>query len=188
MSKRLAALLLALVIALSAATAAAAGKVIGPDAGEVFLAYQNPYFDMEIEYPPAWSVREGFMGGLVAFVSPLEPGNDQFSENVNVVVEDLANRPGMTAEGYANACLGPLAKAATDFKLTDRRNVTISGRPAVMIEYTWRQGVFQLHVLQTMIVANGKGYVTTFTAEETSFARYKPVGLQIINSLEIAED
>ncbi len=189
MGKRFIALALALVVALSAAVAGAApGRAIGPDPDEVFLAYHNPYYDMEIEYPTSWTVNEGFMGSVVAFASPLEPGGDQFSENVSVVVEDLAKNPGMTLAEYEKAAMGPLAKLGTDFKLKDRRNVTISGRPAVLVEYTHRQGAFELHVLQAVIVANGRAYVATFTAEEKSFARYKPVGLQIVNSLEIAPE
>lgn len=188
MSKRSVALLLTLVMVLSAATAAAAVKAIGPDPDEVFLAYHDPYFDLEIEYPTSWRVQEGAGGSLVAFASPPEPGGAQFSVNVSVAVEDLAGRPGTKLAEYEQAATGLLAKAGSDFALKDRRNVTVSGRPAVLIEYTYRQGISQLHALRSFTIANGKAFVTTFTAEEAGFARYKQVGLQIIDSLEIAPD
>ncbi len=174
-----AALLLPLSAAAAPANAAAAA------AKEAFAVYSNPAHGITAEYPAGWKAAEGLMGAIVSFRSPLEAGGDRFSENVNILWEDVSAQPGLTVARYAEAGIAQLALMITDFRLLDNRRHTMDGRRARLIEYTGRQGVFQIHVLQAMTIAGGKAYVLTFVAEEADYERYLPVARRIMDTFAI---
>jgi len=122
------------------------------------------------------------MGTVVVFLSPLENAEDKFSENVNLVTEDLTAYPGMTLEKYMEINLAQLSSFVTDYKLIARENSVVSGTPATALIYTGRQGIFQLKFLQVFIVADNRAYVLTFTAEEAQYKKYEAAARGIINS------
>ncbi|MCF0074438.1 hypothetical protein LZD49_28395 [Dyadobacter sp. CY261] len=50
--------------------------------------------DFKISYPSGWRVdTSGTMNSKVFFFSPLEGPEDKFSENLNVMVQNLAGQP-----------------------------------------------------------------------------------------------
>ena len=151
-------------------------------AGSDFATYENQNYKLSFQYPTNWKVAEGFMGTVVVFLSPLENADDKFSENVNLVTEDLTAYPGMTLEKYMEINLAQLPSFVTDYKLVARENSLVSGTSATALIYTGRQGIFQLKFLQVFIVADNRAYVLTFTAEEAQYKKYEAVARGIINS------
>jgi hypothetical protein len=176
MRKLIAVLLFAL--ALAPVSSAAAAE-------PVQAVYDSAAFGLRAEYPATWKVVEGVMGTAVVFASPLDAGGDRFSENVNIVIEDLADHPGMTLGKYVATAEAKLAVYLKEFSLKDRRDATLAGRPAQVIEYTGRQGEFFVHVLQTIALVNGKAYQVTFVGEEDNYARYLPAAKRIMDSVVI---
>lgn len=183
MRKFFTALLLAAALVLPVNAAAAPANAVLKT--ENFAVYENQTYSFKMEYPSTWKAAEGAAGAIVAFLSPLESKEDFFSENVNVLAEDLSAHPTLTVEGYAELGIAKLPMFITDFKLIGTRKHTLSGLPTQIIEYTGRQGVFQIHILQAMTIANKKAYVLTFTAEEANYERYLPAAKRIIESLAI---
>jgi hypothetical protein len=184
MYKRIIVLLLSVTVAAAAAAAAPAGAGAKAAPG-AFAVYGNPAYGMTAEYPAGWKADEGAAGAVVVFYSPLEGSDDKFSENVNILVEDVSAHPGMTIRKYTETGIAQLASFFTDFRLVDNRRHTVDGRRARLIEYTCRQGEFQLHVLQAMTIADGKAYVLTFTAEEANYERYLPAARRIMESFKV---
>lgn len=182
MNKLFTALLLAAALALPLPAAAAPADAAKT---ENFAVYENQTPSLKMEYPATWKAAEGAAGAIVAFLSPLESKEDFFRENVNVLAEDLSAHPTLTVDGYTGLGIAKLPMYITDFKLIGTRRHTLSGLPAQIIEYTGRQGVFQIHILQAMTIADKKAYVVTFTAEEANYERYLPAAKRIIDSLAI---
>lgn len=183
MKKLFTVLLLAAALALPL-TAAAAPADTG-DKTEKFAVYENQTYSLKMEYPSTWKAAEGVAGAIVVFLSPLESKEDKFSENVNIIVEDVSAHPGMTLGKYIELAKAKLAVFITEYSPKDSRDSILSGQPAKMIEYTGRQGVYNLHILQTVTLIDGKAYVVTFTAEEANYERYLPAAKRIIDSLAI---
>ncbi len=184
MLKRIIVLLLSFTVAIGTASAAPAGAS-AKTVQEEFAVYRSPAYGITAEYPAGWKAAEGAMGAIVVFNSPLEGEGDQFSENVNIMGEDLSAYPGMTVGKYAETGIAKLALFFTDFRLLDNRRHTVDGRRARLIEYTGRMGIFQVHVLQAMTIADGKAYVLTFTAEEANYGRYLPAARRIMASFAV---
>jgi hypothetical protein len=185
MNKLFTALLLAAALALPVPAAAAPADAAAKTAQGAFAVYENQAYSLKLEYPSTWKAAEGAAGAIVVFLSPLESKEDLFSENVNVLTEDLSAHPTLTVEGYAEIGIAKLPMYITDYKHIGTRKHTLSGLPAQIIEYTGRQGVFQIHILQAMTIADKKAYVVTFTAEEANYERYLPAARRIIDSLAI---
>ncbi len=179
------ALLVAAALIMPAAAAAAPPGADGKTAQAATLVYRNADYGLEARYPASWKAVEGLMGTAVIFASPLESKEDKFSENVNIIVEDVSAQPGLTLGKYIERAKAKLAVFITEYSPKDSRDLILSGQPAKMIEYTGRQGVFDLHILQAVTLINGKAYVVTFTAEEANYERYLPDARRIIESIAI---
>jgi hypothetical protein len=154
-------------------------------ANDNFILYENKTHNFQINYPTKWEVAEGVMGTVVAFISPLGNADDKFSENINVIVGDLAAYPDLTLDKYEEISLVQLANLITDFKLVKRGNSVISGMPAKIVIFTGKQGVFQLKYMQAYIIVNNRAYVITFTAEKKEYRNYEEVAMEIVNSILI---
>lgn len=151
-------------------------------AGNEFYQYENPAYNFQIAYPASWRCVEGFMGTAVIFTSPLAYANDQFSENVNIVVEDISAYPGITLEQYEEISLNQLAALMTGFNLVGQSDTVVSGFPAKVIEYECQQGIYQLKYMQVFVLASNRAYVFTFTAEESQFAHYANIAKAMLGS------
>ena len=179
------ALLVAAALVMPSVAAAAPPGADGKTAQEATPVYRNADYGLEAQYPAGWKAVEGLMGTAVVFASPLESKEDKFSENVNIIVEDVSAHPGMTLGKYIERAKAKLAVFITEYSPKDSRDSILAGQPAKMIEYTGRQGVFNLHILQAVTLVNGKAYVVTFTAEEGNYERYLPAAKRIIESIAI---
>jgi hypothetical protein len=182
-AKRLKKYAATLVILAAVLICASAPVMAAPDPGDKFMIYENKVHNFSIQYPLHWKVVEGFMGSVVAFGSPPESPGDKFSENINIAVEDLTAYPDMTLAKYEELGLAQLTSVMTDFKLMERRSLTISGVPAKQAIFTCRQGVFQLKLMQTYLLADNKALVITFAAEEATYREYEKVAKTMINSV-----
>ncbi|MDT8904011.1 PsbP-related protein [Anaeroselena agilis] len=185
MRKLFTALLLAAMLALPIAASAAPADAGAKSAQGAFAVYGNKDYGFQAQYPAGWQVIEGAAETVVAFHSPLTAAGDRFSENVNVIVEDLAAHPGLTLDGYEKLGLANLAAFMPELAVKERRAGTLAGRAAKLVEFTCRQDAYRLHVLQMMTIANGRAYVATYTAEETEYGRFLPAARKIMASLTI---
>lgn len=150
-----------------------------------FIIYENKSYNIAFQYPSDWKFVEGFMETVVAFLSPPENANDTFSENVNLIIDELAQAPGVTLDEYFEVSRAQLATSITDYSLVSTGDSTISGMPAKTLVFTGSQDGFTLKWYQVYIIANNKAYVVTFTAENVKYQQYEPLGKTIIHSLVI---
>ncbi len=185
MNKLFTALLLAAALALPLTAAAAPADAGAKKAQGAFAVYDNEEHGFTALYPAKWQVVEGAAETTVAFHSPLISAGDRFSENVNVIVEDLAAHPGLTLDGYEELGLANLAAFMPEFTLKGRSKFTLAGRPAKLVEFTCRQDGYNLHVLQAMTVAGGRAFVVTYTAEEAEYGRYLAAARKVMDSLTL---
>jgi len=134
--------------------------------GQDMAIYKSPYFNFTVEYPADWETRE--LSGIVGFISPQENVNDDFSENVNIVVEGLSQNP-MTLEQYMDASLVNAEKMIPNFKLLNKGNATIDNNDARYIVYTG-EGKFKIKAYT--LIMNYKAYTLTYIAKESDFDTY----------------
>ena len=136
----------------------------------------NRYLDMKngfsIAFPDGWTLMENPPPGvLIAARSPLAGPTDTFTENINVVIEDLP-RNATTAE-YGAAARENFAKAVQGFKVLDKGTLEIDGRQAEYFTYTMPYGEYPLHNIVYYLVVERKTYLITCGGVEGSFDAFK---------------
>ena len=135
-----------------------------------------------IDYPKDWELNEsGQMGTSFILFSPLTSQNDQFRENVNLLVQDLTGY-NLDLDGYVEISEGQIKTMITDGKIIESKRVTNQTLDYQKIIYTGKQGNFNLKFEQYYWVVGDKAFVLTLTCEETQFDDYKLTGENILNS------
>lgn len=138
---------------------------------------------VSIEYPNDWTNQKSLMGTTLFIAAPLESEKDGFSENVNVVVEDLHGAE-MTVDEYAGFTKTQIKTLITNNNILKSEKTTFQGRDAYTMEYTGQQGAYKLHWKQIYFIEKGKAYILTYTAEGDKFATYLPIADRIIQSFK----
>ncbi|MBI4170245.1 MAG: DcrB-related protein [Candidatus Aenigmarchaeota archaeon] len=149
-----------------------------------FLAYSNPTYGIQMQYPASWTVNENAEGIVVAFVSPLEDKNDIFRDSVNVVMNDLSEQK-LTMEDYTEFALQQLARTFPDALITEANDITLDGNPARKIVYTFQGQYGKLQVMQAWTIKDDLAYVITYTAQEEKFSAYRGTAEKMAASFKI---
>lgn len=132
-----------------------------------------------IRFPAAWRIdSSGVMGSQVFLFSPAENSADQFSDNVNVLIQDLAGSQ-VDLMRYKEITESQIDQMITDGKLLESMIVK-SERPHYKVVYEMRQGKFLLRVVSICYIRNEKAYLATFTSELAKAGLYKEIGDRIL--------
>lgn len=146
--------------------------------------YANSQYNITTKYPEGWIAKEGLMGTVVAFSSPLENEKDLACENVNIVVQDLPSS-GFSLEQYTKLSLYQLKQLITNIKILTSKRTKLSGNDAYGVICTGMQGKYLLKWMVIWTVKNNKAYVITYTAEESKYNKYFKYVEKIVNNLHI---
>ncbi len=107
-----------------------------------YAVYQNEEFHFSIKYPKSWKVIENpnapQPGPVVAFLSPKESAMDTFQENVNIVVQDLGEKP-PTLDQYVAKALDQLTGTFNDIEVSENVPVTVGDLHGRKIVYAGKE-------------------------------------------------
>ncbi len=154
-------------------------KIIFIASASLFLSFcksQNPnrYINnkdkFSIQFPNNWEIKENYYGTNVMALSPLENNEDNFRENLNVVVETIPAR--MSLEDYFSLSvknLHQLNNFNDEFSGYDEFDNT----KVKWLYYTHELANYKLKVVLYQLVKDGKGYSITATAKAEDFDKYK---------------
>lgn len=149
-----------------------------------YKIYYNELNKISMKYPEDWEIKEINQLVVVAFLSPMENNSDTFRENVNIIIEGLPDS-GTDLQTYVEIGLTQLQNGITDFKLNASRDTTIGNIPAKILEYTGKQGQYDLSCLQAFLVTDNTAIVATYTAAGNKTDKYLSTAVNMINSLKI---
>jgi hypothetical protein len=128
-----------------------------------------------IRFPASWRIdSSGLMGSQVFLFSPLENPADQFRENVNVLIQDLAGSQ-VDLQRYKEITESQIDQMVTDGKLLES-NIVKSDRPHYKVVYEMRQGKFLLRIISLCYIRDEKAYLVTFTSELAKAELYNKTG------------
>ena len=135
-----------------------------------------------IQYPPEWELNQsGQMGTTLILFSALESNQDQFKENVNLLIQDLTGH-NIDLDKFTEISEGQVKTMITNSTLIESKRIKAGSDEYHRIIYTGDQGVYHLKFEQYYWVKNEKAYVLTLTCEEEKFNDYKEIGEGILNS------
>jgi hypothetical protein len=135
-----------------------------------------------IQYPATWELNQsGQMGTSFIVFSPLQSEQDNFKENVNLIIQDLTGK-NIDLNNYTEISEGQIKTLATNSTLIESKRIKLGSGEYHKIIYTADQGIFHLKFEQYYWVTNDKAHVLTFTSEQSMFDSFKETGERILNS------
>ena len=135
-----------------------------------------------ISYPDHWEAdASGRMGTAFIIFSPLSSPQDQFRENVNLLIQDLSGMD-LDLNKYATLSINQIHSMITDSKIVSSERVVDEHSRFHKMVYSGKQGIYQLIFEQYYWVENNKAYVLTLTCEEDQFDFFKETGEKILDS------
>lgn len=136
----------------------------------------------KIQYPKSWRLDTSKIMGTDFFIfAPLENETDNFSENINVIIQDLRNQ-NIDLEKYKLITDNQINQFATDPKVFESAIIKENNNEYFRIVYAMTQGKARLKITSICLIKNDKAYLATFTTEFNKYGQYNKVGEEILSS------
>ena len=140
-----------------------------------------------ISYPETWRLdQSGQMGTTFFLFSPLESEKDKFSENVNLVIQDLGGTT-IDLKQFAQISEKQIKTLITNSELIESKLIKNGTDEYQRMIFTGDQGIFHLQFEQYYVIHAGKAFVLTLTCEQTKFSEYKEAGENILDTFAFKE-
>lgn len=141
--------------------------------------------DYSIQYPNDWELQQnGQAGTKFILLSKLVTPQDQFRENVNLLIQDLTGQ-NINLDKYTAISEGQIKTMIKNGTILESKRIRTNGKEYQKEVYTGDQAMYKLKFEQYYWVIGTKAYVLTFTAELSNFDSYKTDGEKILNSFVI---
>lgn len=141
-----------------------------------------------IDYPSSWYLsQKGEMGTKFFLFTKLESKTDAFSENVNLIVQDLSSFSNINIDKYTEISEKQIGDMITNSKIIESKRIKNDSLEYHKIIYTGMQGKLTLKFLQYYFVENQKAYVLTFSAEKNTYSKYIETAEKILKSFKILD-
>lgn len=140
--------------------------------------------EYQIEYPIDWSLNFSKIGGMsFAVTSPLSSDEDKFSENINLIIQDLKGL-NIDLNKYVSISKEQLSSLPQGNVLESKRK-NIKGKEHHIIVFKGFLQEKKLKGKQLYFIKNEKAYVLTFTAMEKDYNLFIDVANKILNSFKL---
>jgi PsbP len=139
----------------------------------------------KIEYPKSWRLDTSKRMGTEFFLfSPLENQADQFSENVNVIVQDLTGQ-NINLEDYKTITDKQITDFVTEPKVFESIIKKTGNKEYFRVVYAMTQGKIRLKITSICFIKDDKAYLITFSTELEKHEQYEKIGEKILNSFSL---
>ena len=152
----------------------------------VLETHRHGTLGFSIDLPAGLVVDEDQPGvALVAYERPdaLPPGS--FLANLSVLVEDLGGE--LPLDAYLEGSLAEQERTQDGFRLIDREDVEVSGRPAVRTLAHVRDGRVGAVAEQWRLVDGRHGWIVTCTSDALGYDLTADVLTAAVQSLKLPE-
>ncbi len=141
--------------------------------------------DFTVSYPADWELDEsGQMGTSFILFGPDKSENDQFRDNLNLIIQDLRGR-NIDLDKYVEISENQLKTQLKNGEILESQRITTKQPNYQKLIYTGNQGVRDLKFEQYYFIINEKAYALTLTCEIDQFDEYQEAGEKIMNSFSI---
>jgi len=134
--------------------------------------YKHSLYDFSVQYPLNWAVNDKEEGIAVMFISPQEGEMDVFRENVNIVVQDLAqvSQDPLDLDKYSRVAVNQMKIVFGDgMEILESESQFFAGLPGYRFVYLGHGGPFDVQYMHLWTIKDNKAYQFTYTASSTGF-------------------
>jgi hypothetical protein len=146
-----------------------------------WMTYTDSVNKFTIKYPDKWQQRTAV--NTIGFLSPREDDQDLFQENVNLMLQDLSQKP-MTVDQYTELTKKQVIDNLGASAIISLKNITLSGQQAKEFVYNMDYQGRNLKVKQVWFIKGNTAYLFTYTAHKDKYEEYLDLGTQTINSFK----
>jgi hypothetical protein len=138
-----------------------------------------------IQYPASWDLdKSGQMGTSFILFSKPSSEQDQFRENVNLLIQDLIGR-NINLDDYVEISEGQIKTIITNGNLIESKRLHSNSVDFHKVIFTGKQGIYDLKFEQYYWIKKHKAFVLTFTCEINYFDKYRDTAEKILNSFKL---
>ena len=125
-----------------------------------------------LSYPKSWLIDTSKILGMDMILrSPRTDSLDDFSENMNVFMQDLYGK-NYTLSKMGEESEAQIKNVITDVEIVDSKLDSITSQPYYFLKYKGRHGKFLLTTIQYYYLKNEVGYALTFTIKNGKELEY----------------
>jgi eukaryotic-like serine/threonine-protein kinase len=145
--------------------------------------YENYNQGFRVDYPQSWAKqsRDDFWATGAVFFSPLENEQDQFKEQVSVLVENLPKD--LALPKYTEESLSEI-KQLSDPSVGNAQKIMLGTNEGQQVAYQGEENGSPVKRMQTWTVNGDRAYVITYTAVPETYDDYLPTVEKMIKSFE----
>jgi hypothetical protein len=152
-------------------------------AGSSWVTFSKSYYT--IDYPSTWRVDTSkTLGADVFLFSPKDLEEDKFSENVNVMIQDLTGM-NIDLDKFVEITKNQIKTFVTNGNLLESKRMSKGGMEFHQIVYSASQGIFQLKTRQYYFIVDQKAYLVTLVTEADKYENYLSIGEKIMDSFKL---
>lgn len=144
--------------------------------------YYNGKNNFSKKFPKDWGIKEGFMNTEVIALQPIENEEDDFRENVNVVIEKLPQN--INIDEYLNLNIINLNKFFANYNEVERGKTYLEDEEARWLIYSGQMGNYDLKYLVYVAIRKKSAYIITCTSIPEKFDNNRNLFEQISKSIE----
>jgi len=139
--------------------------------------------DYSIRYPGTWAFdNSGQNGVILQIFSAQTSPEDNFRENVNLVIQDLSGQKVKTLDQYTQISESQIKTLMTNSEIISSERLIRDGKEFQKVIFTAVQGQFNLKFEQYYLLKGNLAYLLTLTCVADKFDGYREVGEKILDS------
>ena len=135
-----------------------------------------------IQYPENWEMNyTGQLGLSFLVISPEENDEDQFRENLSLVIQGM-NADDSSLKDFAEDNTYQIVDMITNGKIVDNEEATINGVTFREVTYSGNQNNMDFINTQRFYFHNNNAYVLTFTCAAEHYDQFKPLMKRLMDT------
>ena len=141
----------------------------------------------KVEFPKSWKLDTSRVMGTAFFIfAPLENQADNFRENINVIIQDLAGQ-NINLENYKTITDKQISDYASEPTIFESEIKKGLNKEYFRIVYAMIQGKLRLKITSVCFIKDDKAYLITFTTDFEKYDLYKKTGEEILSSFHLTK-
>lgn len=135
----------------------------------------------QLKYPESWTLdTTAKTAADFMILSPLSSDNDEFKENLNLVVQDLSGL-NFDLDNFTALSEQQIQSYMEESEVIENERLKKDDREYQHLIYTAKNGGRMLRFEQYYWIINEKAYILSFTAEFDQFEKYQDLSKQILD-------
>jgi serine/threonine-protein kinase len=149
-----------------------------------WLKYEAVKEELTVEYPADWELdTTGMMNTTFILKSPKENPKDEFQENINLLVQDLAGY-NLDLTKFTEITESQIRQMLVESKILMSAPVHFLEMPAHQLSYSGKLNHIMLKWEQIFWIEGEKAFILSYSAKIEAFEKYHPIAEQIMNSIK----